>query len=228
MKTTACLVALVALVSAGCKKEAAPSAAQAPLTEEQKTVYALGLMLGKNLGPLKLTPAEVEMVQKGLADAVAGRKTDIQPETYGPKLQELAKSRAAQAAECEKSRAQGFLDDAAKEQGAVRTPSGLVSRTLKPGNGAAPSASDVVRVHYEGKLTDGTVFDSSLKRGQPVEFALNQVIPCWTEGVQRMKVGEKARLVCPSQIAYGDQGRPPQIPGGATLVFEVELLGIKK
>ena len=227
MKTTACLVALVALLGAACKKEAPAPSAQA-MTEEQKTVYALGLMLGRNLGPLKLTPAEVEQVQKGLADACAGRKTDIQPEAYGQKIQELAKSRAAQTAQGEKSRSQGFLADAAKEEGAVRTPSGLVSRTLKPGNGASPAASDVVKVHYEGKLTDGTVFDSSLKRGQPVEFALNQVIPCWTEGVQRMKVGEKARLVCPSQIAYGDQGRPPQIPGGATLVFEVELLGIKK
>jgi FKBP-type peptidyl-prolyl cis-trans isomerase FkpA len=84
-----------------------------------------------------------------------------------------------------------------------------------------------VRVHYEGALTDGTVFDSSMKRGQPIEFPLKGVIPCWTEGVQRMKVGERAKLVCPSEIAYGDQGRPPAIPGGATLVFEVELLGIK-
>jgi len=84
-----------------------------------------------------------------------------------------------------------------------------------------------VRVHYHGTLTDGTVFDSSVQRGQPAEFPLNQVIPCWTEGVQRMKVGEKARLVCPSEVAYGDRGAPPNIPGGATLIFDVELLSIR-
>ena len=99
---------------------------------------------------------------------------------------------------------------------------------MKPGTGASPKASDVVSVHYHGTLPDGKVFDSSVQRGQPAEFAVNQVIPCWTEGVQHMKVGEKAKLVCPSDIAYGDAGTPDgTIPPGATLVFEVELLGIK-
>ena len=97
---------------------------------------------------------------------------------------------------------------------------------LTPGNGPSPTTTDKVKVNYEGRLTNGTVFDSSYKRGQPAEFGLNQVIKCWTEGVQKMKVGEKARLVCPSDIAYGDHGHPPTIPGGATLVFDVELLGI--
>jgi FKBP-type peptidyl-prolyl cis-trans isomerase FkpA len=107
----------------------------------------------------------------------------------------------------------------------VRTPSGLIIKTIRPGTGASPAATDTVRVHYRGTLVDGKEFDSSIKRGQPAEFPLNGVIPCWTEGVQRMKVGEKARLVCPASIAYGERGRPG-IPGGATLVFEVELLGI--
>jgi FKBP-type peptidyl-prolyl cis-trans isomerase FkpA len=132
---------------------------------------------------------------------------------------------AAGAAE-EKAKSQGFLDDAASEEGAVRTASGLVFRSLQPGQGENPKATDVVRVHYHGTLTDGTVFDSSRERGEPAVFPLNQVIPCWTEGLQKMKVGETARLVCPSDIAYGDGGRPG-IPGGATLVFEVELLGIQ-
>ena len=110
--------------------------------------------------------------------------------------------------------------------GTTRLPSGLVYKTLTPGNGPSPSAADKVKVNYEGRLTNGTVFDSSYKRGQPAEFPLNQVIKCWTEGVQKMKVGEKARLVCPSDIAYGDHGHPPTIPGGATLVFDVELLSI--
>ena len=121
-----------------------------------------------------------------------------------------------------------FLEDAAREPGARRTASGLVFRELTPGQGEGPSSTDIVRVHYAGTLVDGTEFDSSIKRGQPAEFPLNQVIPCWTEGLQLMRVGGKARLVCPSTIAYGAQGRPPVIPGGAALVFEVELLGISR
>jgi FKBP-type peptidyl-prolyl cis-trans isomerase FkpA len=102
----------------------------------------------------------------------------------------------------------------------------MVVRTLTPGTGPNPVASDTVKVHYTGTLTDGTVFDSSVKRKEPATFPLNGVIKCWTEGVQKMKVGEKAKLTCPSDLAYGDNGRPPTIPGGATLIFEVELLEI--
>jgi FKBP-type peptidyl-prolyl cis-trans isomerase FkpA len=120
-----------------------------------------------------------------------------------------------------------YLQRAAQEPGAVQTSSGLVFRTLTPGTGAQPKASDVVRVHYHGTLPGGKIFDSSVDRGEPAEFRLSQVIPCWTEGVQRMHVGEKAELVCPSAIAYGDRGAGGVIPPGATLVFEVELLAIK-
>jgi FKBP-type peptidyl-prolyl cis-trans isomerase FkpA len=122
--------------------------------------------------------------------------------------------------------AQTYLDKAAKEPGAVRTASGLIYTELKPGAGASPKATDTVTVHYRGTLVDGTEFDSSYARNEPTQFPLNQVIPCWREGVQKMKVGGKSRLVCPSSIAYGDGGSPPVIPGGATLIFEVELLGI--
>ena len=102
----------------------------------------------------------------------------------------------------------------------------MVITTLKPGTGPSPKATDKVKVHYHGTLTDGTVFDSSVQRGQPATFALNSVIKCWTEGVQQMKVGGKSRLVCPADVAYGDRGAPPRIKPGATLVFEVELLEI--
>ncbi len=122
--------------------------------------------------------------------------------------------------------AQAFLDKAAAEPGAVKTSSGLIYTELRPGTGASPKASDTVKVNYRGTLTDGSEFDSSYKRNEPTEFPLDGVIPCWTEGVQRMKVGGKSRLVCPSSIAYGDGGRPPVIPGGATLVFEIELLSV--
>jgi FKBP-type peptidyl-prolyl cis-trans isomerase FkpA len=107
----------------------------------------------------------------------------------------------------------------------VKTNSGLVYRELKPGTGPHPKPSDSVKVHYRGTLVDGTEFDSSYKRNEPAQFQLNQVVRCWTEGVQMMGVGGKSVLVCPSDLAYGDQGRPG-IPGGATLVFEIELLGI--
>ena len=120
-----------------------------------------------------------------------------------------------------------YLDKAASEPGAVRTASGLIYRELKAGDGPSPRSTDTVKVHYRGTLVDGTVFDSSYERNEPVEFPLNQVIRCWTEGVQKMKVGGKSRLVCPASIGYGERGSPPVIPGGATLVFEIELLGIR-
>jgi FKBP-type peptidyl-prolyl cis-trans isomerase FkpA len=121
---------------------------------------------------------------------------------------------------------QAYLEKAAAMPGAVRTPSGLVYRELQPGTGVSPKATDTVKVQYRGTLVNGTEFDSSYKRNEPATFPLNQVIACWTEGVQKMKVGGKSQLVCPSSIAYGDRGAPPDIPGGATLIFEIELLSI--
>jgi FKBP-type peptidyl-prolyl cis-trans isomerase FkpA len=119
-----------------------------------------------------------------------------------------------------------WLEKAAAEPGAIKTASGLVFRELRPGSGAGPRRTSKVKVNYRGTLVNGTEFDSSYKRGQPAEFGLDQVVPCWTEGVQRMRPGGKAQLVCPSKIAYGDAGSPPTIPPGATLVFEIELLEI--
>lgn len=119
-----------------------------------------------------------------------------------------------------------YLDKAAQEPGAVRTESGLVYRELKAGTGVSPLASDTVKVHYRGTLINGLEFDSSYKRNEPAEFPLNKVIRCWTEGVRKMKVGGKSQLVCPAAIAYGERGAPPDIPAGATLIFEVELLAI--
>ena len=121
-----------------------------------------------------------------------------------------------------------FAAKAAKEKGAVVSPSGLVYHSLKDGSGASPAATDVVKVHYRGTLENGTEFDSSYKRNEPAQFPLNAVIPCWTEGVQRMKVGGKARLTCPAAIAYGARGAGGVIPPNATLQFEIELLDISK
>jgi FKBP-type peptidyl-prolyl cis-trans isomerase FkpA len=119
-----------------------------------------------------------------------------------------------------------YLEKAASAPGATKTASGLIYRELRPGTGTSPAPTDTVKVHYRGKLVNGTEFDSSYKTNEPAKFPLNRVIPCWTEGVQKMKVGGKAELICPASIGYGDRGMPPDIPGGSTLVFEIELLGV--
>ncbi|MBI3637767.1 MAG: FKBP-type peptidyl-prolyl cis-trans isomerase [Candidatus Rokubacteria bacterium] len=207
---------------------AAPALAAGPepKTEDQKVLYALGMAIRQNLVGFNLSDTELEMVKAGLSDNGKDKKIDVQ--TYGPKIQELQKSRVAAAAVEEKKAGEAFLAKAATEKGATKTPSGLIVTVVKPGTGPSPKATDKVKVHYHGTLIDGTVFDSSVQRGEPIVFPLNQVIPCWTEGVQTMKVGGKSKLVCPSNIAYGDRGAPPKIRPGATLVFEVELLGIEK
>src|SRR5581483_8963092 len=198
------------------------------MTDDQKTLYALGVILSRQaLGSFNLNEAELEMVKAGMTDGVLKRPEKVNLQEFMPKVQQMAQTRMAAAAETEKKAGAEFLAKAAAEKGAVKTDSGLVFSTIKPGTGVSPKATDTVKVHYHGTLTDGTVFDSSVERKQPATFSLNQVIPCWTEGVQKMKVGEKARLVCPSTIAYGDRGAPPKIKPGATLVFEVELLGIE-
>lgn len=197
-------------------------------SEAQKTVYALGLSMARNLQALNLSEAELDLVKAGLTDGVLARPPKVPLNTYGPKIQALAKERQTAGAEVEKKASEAFLAEATAEKGAVRTESGLVIKEIVPGKGASPKPENTVKVHYHGTLRDGAVFDSSVERKSPATFALNQVIPCWTEGVQKMKVGGKSKLVCPSKIAYGDRGAPPMIKPGATLVFEVELLEIVK
>lgn len=208
------------------KPEAEKSSKQLK-TEEEKTLYSLGLSVGQSLQVFSLTPAELAVVQQGMSDAVTGAKPQVDAQAYRTKLEELAKSRQGARAGVEKKKGEEYAAKAAKEKGAVKTASGLIYKELKAGAGESPKPTDEVKVHYKGTLIDGTEFDSSYKRGEPATFPLNGVIPCWTEGVQKMKVGGKAQLVCPSSIAYGDRGRP-SIPGGATLVFEVELIEIVK
>ena len=207
---------------------AASSLGPDPTTDEQKTLYALGLAISRSLATFSLSEAELEFVKAGLSDGVLKRHAKVDLPAFGPKLQQLEQTRSAQVAEVEKKSGATFLNKAAAEPGATKTESGLIIKTIKPGQGASPKPSDTVKVHYHGSLTDGTVFDSSVQRGQPATFQLGQVIKCWTEGLQHMKVGGKSRFVCPSNLAYGDRGAPPQIKPGATLVFDVELLDIVK
>jgi FKBP-type peptidyl-prolyl cis-trans isomerase FkpA len=205
----------------------AQGAADASLkTEDDKTLYALGLAISRSLGQFSLTPAELEKVKAGLSDGVLNHKAQVELETYGPKIQALQQTRAQALAANEKKLGDAYLAKAAAEKGAIKTPSGIVIKTLKEGTGPQPKATDQVKVHYHGTLIDGTVFDSSVQRNEPATFPLNGVIPCWTEAVQTIKVGGKSRIVCPASLAYGDRGSPPTINPGATLTFEVELLAI--
>jgi FKBP-type peptidyl-prolyl cis-trans isomerase FkpA len=218
-----CVLAM-ALALAGCQK---PENKVTPQTEDQKTLYAMGLSLGRSVSGLGLTAEELEYVKAGISAQVMGEKPAVAIEEYGPKISGFLTSRQSAKASGEKEKSKAFLEQAAKEPGVEKTPSGLIYKELQAGTGEQPKVTDVVTVNYRGTLTDGKEFDSSGKHGGPATFPLNAVIRCWTEGVQKIKVGGKARLVCPSDIAYGDRGAPPDIPGGATLVFEVELLGVK-
>jgi len=201
-----------------------PAAAAELATDEEKAIYSLGLSIYKSLSQFDLSPAEVALVIRGLSDSAAG-KPAVDFTIWGPKIQQLATERGERVAGREKAASKAYLDKAAAEPGAVRAASGLIYRELKPGTGESPKATDTVKVHYRGTLVNGAEFDSSYRRNQPAQFALNGVIPCWTEGVQKMKVGGKSILVCQSDLAYGDRGRPG-IPAGAALTFEIELLEI--
>jgi len=203
-------------------------AADEPKTEEEKTLYAIGVVMARQLSAFSLTSTEFEFVKQGLMDAMAGKKPVVEPDAYNSKVQELANVRRKAQGDKLAAAAKELTDAAAKEKGAIKTDSGLVYLSLKDGSGPAPVATDKVKVHYRGTLVDGKEFDSSHKRGQPAEFPLNGVIKCWTEGLQLMKPGGKAKLVCPPAIAYGERGAGSIIPANATLVFEVELLEAKK
>jgi FKBP-type peptidyl-prolyl cis-trans isomerase FkpA/FKBP-type peptidyl-prolyl cis-trans isomerase FklB len=223
----------MATLTAGLLTGAPLSGAQAQSspelkTDEQKTLYAIGLAVAGSLGAFALSPADLEIVKAGMTDGVLNRQRQVDLQAYMPKIQEMQRARASVVAAAEQKAGQAILDKAAAEKGATKTASGLVMVPIKAGTGASPKATDRVKVHYHGTLADGAVFDSSVQRGEPATFPLNGVIPCWTEGLQLMKVGGKSRLVCPAAIAYGDRGAPPRIKPGSTLTFEVELLEIVK
>ncbi|HYZ88585.1 MAG TPA: FKBP-type peptidyl-prolyl cis-trans isomerase [Myxococcales bacterium] len=195
-------------------------------TEDDKTLYAIGYLEGQKMSVLNLKPNEAKVVQEGFHDATTGAKAKLDVDQRRDAINKLAQARQAAGAEKEKTASKDFLAKAAQEKGAQKLPSGLVFKVIRPGKGPSPKETDQVKVNYEGRLINGTVFDSSYKRGQPAEFPLNGVIKCWTEGVQKMHVGEEAQLICPSDIAYGDRSPSPLIPAGSTLIFKVELLAV--
>jgi FKBP-type peptidyl-prolyl cis-trans isomerase FkpA len=225
MRIRLILAAATAISLTACVQAAQPPA---PKTDDDKALYSLGVILSRNIQSFEFTDKELEMVKAGLADGARDQSKLEQEamEALIPKLQELQTARQAAATKREHDAGAAYLTKAAGEAGAKKLESGLIFKTTKEGTGAVPTAADTVQVHYEGRFVDGKVFDSSLKRKEPATFPLAGVIPCWTEGVQQMKVGGKAQLTCPANLAYGEEGRPPQMRAGATLVFDVELLKI--
>jgi FKBP-type peptidyl-prolyl cis-trans isomerase FkpA len=199
---------------------AAPAAASAEMTERQKTLYALGVSAAESFSVFELKQGEVAVVQRGLSDALLKKKLKVDMKVYRPKVNELAASGYA-------AKSAAMVARYGAQPGAVTTASGLVYIETRAGTGAQPGPTDAVKVHYDGKLADGTVFDSSRRRGEPSTLPIDKVIPCWREALQRMKVGAVAAIVCPADIAYGEAGRPPTIPPNSALLFAIELIGIE-
>ncbi len=203
-----------------------PLAVQAestPKTEDQKTLYLYGVGFGRSLQTMQIADDELQFIQAGMADGFLDKDLEVTPaEGVNPMvtMNELVKNRS-------QVKTDAFLAKEKNAPGAKIYPSGLIMTEIKAGSGSSPTADDTVVAHYHGTLVDGTVFDSSVDRGEPSEFPLQRVIPCWTEALQKMKKGGKSRLVCPPDIAYGDRGAPGRIPPGSALVFEVELVDFK-
>ncbi len=217
------ILVLPVMAVVGCtSRQEAPRAIG---TEDEKTLHAVGLVLAQNLEVFQLSPEELERVIDGIRAGVSGRP-GVKLADYQAKADALASARMARTAEKRKTSDAMVAAELARDPRAQKEASGLVYVPIVTGTGPSPVASDTLRVHYRGRLTDGTEFDSSFSRGQPIDVTLDSVIPCWTEALKKMRVGGKAKIACPSSIAYGDAGHPPGIPGGSTLLFEIEVLGI--
>lgn len=194
--------------------------------ERREALYALGAMLAEDLAIFDMDASQRRWLLKGIDDALRGRKLKVPLAEHEDLINKLADVRHREIVAREEELSAAHLEHAAAQPGAEVLPSGLVFRPLSEGLGEHPTQGATVRVHYEGTLQDGTVFDSSRERGEPAEFALDRVIPCWSEGLLLMAVGQRARITCPAALAYGDQGASDVIPPHASISFDVELLAI--
>jgi FKBP-type peptidyl-prolyl cis-trans isomerase len=246
-KLTASLLALgslavlraqeVKLPPAGAQPAAAPgtapaAAASAPKFTETQILETFGWFIGKRIGlaELEFNKDQTDSVMKGILTAAAGKESPYDLQKIGPEMdkfmQEKQGAYMAKAKQQSTAESSKFLAETKAKQGVIALPSGLMYEIVKEGAGEFPKATDTVKVHYTGTLVNGTKFDSSVDRGEPAEFALNEVIPGWTEGIQKINKGGKIKLYIPANLAYGDEGRQG-IPPSSTLVFDVELLDIK-
>lgn len=219
----AALILLLALPAYAAKKKPV----NRPLTEDQKAFYAIGLVLARQLEVFDLTPAELRLVKRGLNDATKKRKAKADFAVYSKKSQELATARRDAHGKKLAAKVPEFMAHEEAREGAVKKESGLIFQPLREGEGAAPALTDKIKVHYRSTLIDGKEMESTYKSGEPDELVLSEFMKCLVEGIQLMKPGGKARMICPAEIALGKEGNGV-IPPDATLVFDVELLEVKK
>lgn len=225
------IIAIISVAFASCQSDKSKGDMK---TQKDKVSYSIGMDIGKNLKQNNVE-VDVQFLAQGIKDILEGRQVllaDSEVQTVMAKFQQEMMEKQMkvmqQQSETNKKEGQKFLEENKKVQGVVTLPSGLQYQVIKSGNGESPKVTDKVKCHYVGKLLNGTEFDNSYTRGEPAVFPLNGVIKGWTEALQLMKVGDKWKLFIPSELAYGDQGAGQAIPPGATLIFEVELLGIEK
>jgi len=192
-------------------------------TDDDKAFYSLGVMFGGRLKDVKLSANELALVKQGLSDSATGKKPLIKAADHRAAIDKIFKGRITEAVKVAKDDGKKYRDGL---KGYQKTASGLMYKIERPGSAKKPGATDTVEVHYKGTLIDGTTFDSSYDRKKTINFPLNRVIPGWTEGLQLIGEGGKVNLVIPSDLAYGDRGAPPNVPGGSTLVFDVELMKV--
>ena len=192
----------------------------------EKISYALGRGIGQQLKSMKIENYDIKEFSRSIEDVMAGRDTDMTAREAQVMLSEYFQKKEKQQAEENIAKGKAYLEENGKREGVITTKSGLQYEVLTEGTGKSPKATDKVRCHYEGRLTDGSVFDSSYQRGEPADFGLNQVIAGWTEGVQLMKEGAKYRFHIPYLLGYGERGAGASIPPYATLVFDVELIKV--
>jgi FKBP-type peptidyl-prolyl cis-trans isomerase FklB len=231
MRWTAAVAAIMVGAFAGsAQAQSKPSLK----TDNEKVSYSIGLDIGANF-KRQSVELDSKALAAGIADGLSGAKPALSEDEirkvladFQVQMRNRAAAAAQKAADENKKKGEAFLADNKKQKGVVALPSGLQYKVVKEGKGAKPKATDTVSVHYRGTLIDGTEFDSSIKRNEPAEFPVNQVIKGWTEALQLMPVGSKWQLVIPSDLAYGAQGAGAEIGPNSTLVFEVELLEIKK
>ncbi len=211
-------------------RKAKPTTAPEPAltTEKDKILYVMGVLLGRPVSVLGLSAAEQALVRQGLADSAGGRPLRASPDTWAPKIPEFTKQRQAEVAAVEKKKSAPFFEREAAQPGTLRQPSGYLFREISQGSGAGPAPNGKVLVRYTGTLGDGTVFDSTTRFGRPVALDLTETMPCLKDALALMKVGGRARVVCPSELAFGDNGHPPYVKPGATVAFDLELVDLVK